>query len=254
MLKALLISASSIVVTLGAVFLYFQIGQGNPDGKQQANLPQIFEAETSKAMQDVLAGVEEQPSVSQNQALMHHSSNAEADDADILRKDTSIVLASLAGTANTTAQAATNPVIADDNTPRDLQILIARVLAESNNTTYVDDINTEATAPQKVASNKDVMFENTVISNSATNSTLTDQVFNSNDSSYIAQLNGASAPPKRLSQAVKYKVKSGDSLAKISFIHYGRTSDYVVIFQANRDQIKNPDRIMIGQSLTVPAL
>ena len=50
-----------------------------------------------------------------------------------------------------------------------------------------------------------------------------------------------------------YTVKPGDSLSKIARQHYGDAQMWPKIFEANRDQIKNPDLIHPGQVLTLPA-
>ncbi len=50
----------------------------------------------------------------------------------------------------------------------------------------------------------------------------------------------------------KHTVKSGDTLGKISKQYYGKAGAYMHIFEANTDQLKNPDRIQIGQVLTIP--
>lgn len=50
-----------------------------------------------------------------------------------------------------------------------------------------------------------------------------------------------------------YTVKSGDTLSKISKEFYGDSNEYMRIFYANRNQLKDPDKIQIGQQLTIPA-
>src|SRR5262249_160797 len=50
-----------------------------------------------------------------------------------------------------------------------------------------------------------------------------------------------------------YTVKPGDTLSKISKQFYGSTSDYMKIFDANRDQLTDPDKIKVGQELKIPA-
>ena len=50
-----------------------------------------------------------------------------------------------------------------------------------------------------------------------------------------------------------YTVKAGDTLSKISKQQYGNASDYMRIFYANRDKLKDPDKIQAGQLLTIPA-
>ncbi|MBK6313483.1 MAG: LysM peptidoglycan-binding domain-containing protein [Blastocatellia bacterium] len=47
-----------------------------------------------------------------------------------------------------------------------------------------------------------------------------------------------------------YEVKSGDSLSKIAS-HYDGVS-WKEIFEANRDQLDDPDKIFPGQKLRIP--
>lgn len=49
-----------------------------------------------------------------------------------------------------------------------------------------------------------------------------------------------------------YTVVAGDSLSKIAKKHYGDASRWQQIFEANRDQIENPDKIYPGQTLRLP--
>jgi nucleoid-associated protein YgaU len=50
-----------------------------------------------------------------------------------------------------------------------------------------------------------------------------------------------------------YTVKAGDTLSKISKQHYGDSNEYMRIFYANRDKLNDPDKIQVGQQLTIPA-
>jgi nucleoid-associated protein YgaU len=50
-----------------------------------------------------------------------------------------------------------------------------------------------------------------------------------------------------------HTVVAGDTLSKIAKQYYGNASDYMKIFNANTDQLKNPDLIKVGQVLKVPA-
>jgi nucleoid-associated protein YgaU len=59
---------------------------------------------------------------------------------------------------------------------------------------------------------------------------------------------GAGAQPA----ARSYTVASGDSLSKIAQREYGDGSKWRLIYEANRDQIKNPDLIHPGQVLSIP--
>jgi nucleoid-associated protein YgaU len=49
-----------------------------------------------------------------------------------------------------------------------------------------------------------------------------------------------------------YTVVKGDTLSKIAKQFYGNGNDYMRIFEANRDQLKDPDKIQIGQVLKIP--
>lgn len=50
----------------------------------------------------------------------------------------------------------------------------------------------------------------------------------------------------------KHTVVSGDTLSGIADTYYGRSGDYMHIFEANRDQLSDPDQIRVGQVLTIP--
>jgi nucleoid-associated protein YgaU len=49
-----------------------------------------------------------------------------------------------------------------------------------------------------------------------------------------------------------YTVVAGDSLSKIAKQFYGDAKAYPRIFEANRDQLKDPDKIQPGQKLKIP--
>jgi nucleoid-associated protein YgaU len=49
-----------------------------------------------------------------------------------------------------------------------------------------------------------------------------------------------------------YTVKSGDTLSKIAKQFYGDAQQYPKIFEANRDKLSDPDKIQVGQVLTIP--
>jgi nucleoid-associated protein YgaU len=50
-----------------------------------------------------------------------------------------------------------------------------------------------------------------------------------------------------------YTVQKGDTLSKISKQFYGDASKYQKIFEANKDQLKDPDKIQPGQVLRIPS-
>jgi|SRR6185436_4867723 len=49
-----------------------------------------------------------------------------------------------------------------------------------------------------------------------------------------------------------YTVKGGDTLSKISKHFYGDANEYMRIFYANRGELKDPDKIQVGQQLVIP--
>jgi len=49
-----------------------------------------------------------------------------------------------------------------------------------------------------------------------------------------------------------YVVQSGDSLSKIAQKYYGDAALYTKIFEANRDVLKDPNKIQPGQKLRIP--
>jgi nucleoid-associated protein YgaU len=50
-----------------------------------------------------------------------------------------------------------------------------------------------------------------------------------------------------------YTVAKGDTLSHIAKAFYGKASKWPAIFEANRDQLDDPDRIHPGQVLRIPA-
>ena len=58
---------------------------------------------------------------------------------------------------------------------------------------------------------------------------------------------GASAGAART-----YTVQPGDTLSKIAKEHLGNANAYMKIFEANKDQLSNPDLIKPGQVLRLP--
>ena len=50
-----------------------------------------------------------------------------------------------------------------------------------------------------------------------------------------------------------YTVKAGDTLSAIAKEHLGSASAYTKIFEANRDQLTDPDKIKPGQVLKIPS-
>ena len=47
-------------------------------------------------------------------------------------------------------------------------------------------------------------------------------------------------------------MKAGDTLSKIAKEELGNANDYMKIFNANKDQLSDPDKIKPGQVLRIP--
>ena len=58
--------------------------------------------------------------------------------------------------------------------------------------------------------------------------------------------------PKQ-AEAQTYTVKSGDTLSKIAKEHLGDANAYMKIFDVNKDQLTDPDKIKPGQVLKIPS-
>jgi nucleoid-associated protein YgaU len=58
--------------------------------------------------------------------------------------------------------------------------------------------------------------------------------------------------PKPTPKETTYTVKAGDTLSKIAKDQLGNANAYMDIFNANRDQLSDPDKIKPGQVLKIP--
>ena len=65
----------------------------------------------------------------------------------------------------------------------------------------------------------------------------------------VGDIKPTAAPP---SAARTYTVKAGDTLSKIAKATLGDAQAYPRIFDANRDQLSDPDKIKPGQVLRLP--
>jgi nucleoid-associated protein YgaU len=60
---------------------------------------------------------------------------------------------------------------------------------------------------------------------------------------------GTAAAP---AAAKTYTVQAGDTLSKIAKEHLGNAASYMKIFELNKDQLSDPDKIKPGQVLRLP--
>ena len=49
-----------------------------------------------------------------------------------------------------------------------------------------------------------------------------------------------------------YEIVSGDTLSGVAKKFYGNASKYMRIFEANKEVIKDPDKIYVGQKIRIP--
>ncbi|PKH72331.1 peptidoglycan-binding protein LysM [Stenotrophomonas sp. Betaine-02u-21] len=70
-----------------------------------------------------------------------------------------------------------------------------------------------------------------------------------------ADFSGVSASVDSTAEVVDatYTVEKGDTLSKIAKQHLGDANAWQKIFDANRDQLDDPDRIQPGQVLKLPS-
>jgi nucleoid-associated protein YgaU len=58
--------------------------------------------------------------------------------------------------------------------------------------------------------------------------------------------------PQPKDETVYYEIVKGDTLSKIAKHFYGNANKYPLIFDANKEVIKNPDLIYPGQKIRIP--
>ncbi len=64
---------------------------------------------------------------------------------------------------------------------------------------------------------------------------------------------GLTAPAQAVEVKVEYyTIVGGDTLSAIAKKFYGKSSAYPKIFEANREVIKDPDKIYVGQKIRIP--
>ncbi len=68
----------------------------------------------------------------------------------------------------------------------------------------------------------------------------------------VAEISVKGGPAAGAQAAKTYTVQSGDTLSKIAKQHLGDANAYMKIFDANKDQLSDPDKIKPGQVLKIP--
>jgi nucleoid-associated protein YgaU len=74
------------------------------------------------------------------------------------------------------------------------------------------------------------------------------------DSAIVADIKATatSTTPAGGATQTRYTVKPGDTLSKIAREKLGDANAYMEIFNANKDQLSDPDKIKPGQVLKIP--
>lgn len=65
-------------------------------------------------------------------------------------------------------------------------------------------------------------------------------------------LNAPEPAPEEVSKDEFYEVKSGDTLGTIAKHFYDKSSEYMRIFEANKEIISDPNKIYPGQKIRIP--
>lgn len=65
-------------------------------------------------------------------------------------------------------------------------------------------------------------------------------------------LSDAVTAPAATEKVEYYEIVSGDTLSAVSKKYYGKSSAYMRIFEANREVIKDPNKIYVGQKIRIP--
>jgi nucleoid-associated protein YgaU len=68
------------------------------------------------------------------------------------------------------------------------------------------------------------------------------------DFSNVQGGSSSTAPSEKI-----YEVQAGDTLSKIAKREYGKAGEWNRIFEANKDVLKDPNKIYPGQRLKIPA-
>ena len=62
-----------------------------------------------------------------------------------------------------------------------------------------------------------------------------------------------SPTPVKIAKGEEHTIKAGDTLSKLAEQYYGSAGKWEKIYEANRESIKNPNYVFIGQKITIPA-
>ncbi|OWV52433.1 hypothetical protein CDZ98_25170 [Mameliella alba] len=141
----------------------------------------------------------------------------------------------------------------------DLQTLVVQALRQGQSDAYLDALLNEARDSGRIAVPEALITSDGKVDTTTLLATLVQRSVGATKVPADSGLAGVEPEVTRprarsLARAEVYTVQPGDSLAAISYRFYGDTMQYTVIYDANRDKITTPDKIRVGQQLTIPVL
>lgn len=161
--------------------------------------------------------------------------------------------------------------------PKDIELIVKIIMSQMNNapkeqkvTLKQDTLEEELVAAESEAAkeltlkesnhyNKVILTQNESIKNAEDTliklqnslDTVTDEHNQKEKSDYTQAI--AKEVETRSDEMRVIVVQKGDTLSKIAKKAYGNYDDYVKIFRANPEIVKNPNQIFVGQRLRIPA-
>lgn len=156
--------------------------------------------------------------------------------------------------ANLTAATAPRP-----DAPASLETLVVQAMRQGQSDAYLDALLNEAAGAGQISVPKSLVTSTGKVDTATLLATLVSrsqpqaaapQIIAGGDGVEVRVVQRAG----RTVQYNFYTVQSGDSLGAIAHKFYGDAGLYSEIFEANRQFLSSPDRIRVGQRLSIPAL
>lgn len=165
---------------------------------------------------------------------------AQQADGDEMRSLTSNILAGLSNSA-------AMPASAEVSSPEELQSLVQQALVEGQSDAYLEALIGEAAANGSIVVSDSMRTTDGDVDTRTLLASLIAKSTNDAPAELVAEVQA----DQREDQY--YVVQAGDSLAAIALTYYDSAQDYTRIFEANRDQLRSPNQIRIGQTLLIPS-
>ena len=115
---------------------------------------------------------------------------------------------------------------------------------KTTRTTYVAEVELGMPAGVRHKAARKPKYEKTLVSTSEEQAAMPQET--------LEKENLEAATTTSSQEPVVYTVQANDTLQKISQKFYGTSKKWQVIFDANKDVLKSPDRIYAGQVIKVP--